>query len=499
MFKKILIWNRGEIAVRVIRTCREFGIRTVAVFSEADRTAMHVLLADEAYGLKGNAPAETYLQMDEAIVIAKRAGVDAVHPGYGFLSENPEFAERVEKAGIKFIGPSADSIRLLGDKVAARKKATTLGIPTVPGTGEALQSQQDAERTAHTIGYPILLKAAAGGGGKGMRIVNRGEDLASSFIAAQSEAKSAFGDDRIYVERLIDRPRHVEIQILADSFGNTVYLGERECSIQRRHQKLVEESPSTIVDEPLRQRMGEAAVQLAVSAGYTSAGTVEFLIDGQKHFYFLEVNTRLQVEHPVTEQLTGIDLVHQQILVAAGERLQFTQDKIQRRGHALECRICAEDPADQFLPSTGVLTAYRMPQGPRVRVDNGYRVGDSIPVFYDSLLAKIITWGKDRAEAVRTMRRALSETSIQGVKSTIPFSSFVMNNEAFLKGEFDTGFVGTEFDPTKLNPVSQAKEIAAIAAAVLLLHGAQQPQVKFSNHNNGQTSSWKNARLETHY
>ena len=499
MFKKILILNRGEIAVRIVRTCREMGIRTVVVFSEADRTAMHVLLADEAFGMRGNTPSETYLQMDLAIDIAKRAGVDAIHPGYGFLSENPEFADRVGKAGITFIGPSLASIRMLGDKVAARKKAATLGIPTVLGTGEALRDLQDAEKAADTVGYPVLLKAAAGGGGKGMRVVGRAGDLASAFAAAQSEAQNAFGDNRVYVERLLKHPRHIEIQILADSQGNTVYMGERECSVQRRHQKLIEESPSTIVDESLRKRMGDAAVQLAKSAGYVNAGTVEFLVDAQRQFYFLEVNTRLQVEHPVTETLTGIDLVRQQILIAAGEQLPFTQDQIQRRGHAIECRICAEDPQNQFFPSTGVLTEYRLPNGPRVRVDNGYKQGDSIPVFYDSLMAKVITWGENRSEAVVTMRRVLSEFSVQGVKSTIPFCMFVLNNGAFLKGEFDTGFVDSEFDPAKFNGATPSNEVAAIVAAVLFQTGARQKSDRSTNHVNAQNSQWKRSRLETYH
>jgi acetyl-CoA carboxylase biotin carboxylase subunit len=498
MIKKILIVNRGEIAVRIIRTCREMGIRTVAVFSEVDRTSMHVRMADEAFSLVGKTSAETYLRQDRIIEIAKRSRADAIHPGYGFLSENPEFAEQVEAAGLTFIGPPARAIRALGDKMSARKTAEQLGIPTVPGTRESIADDREAETMATKIGYPILLKPAAGGGGKGMRVVESEEELADALRAAKSEAKNSFGDERIYIEKYIERPRHVEIQILADSHNNTVHLGERECSIQRRHQKVIEEAPSPIIDEKMRIAMGNAAVRLAQYVGYTNAGTVEFLVDEHKRFYFLEVNTRLQVEHPVTEMVTGIDLVRQQILIADGHRLSFTQDEINTRGHAIECRICAEDPEDQFFPSTGTLTSYTPPQGPRVRVDNGLTEGNSVSIYYDPMMAKVITWGQDRVEAIESMKRALAEFNIQGIKSTIPFCLFVLNNASFQNGEFDTKFVETYFDPEKLNTLSTRQEIAAVVAAVLLQSGAQHQHMVSKNHPKREQSPWKRNRLESY-
>lgn len=495
MFRKILILNRGEIAVRIIRTCREMGIRTATVFSEADRNCMHVHMADEAYALKGNTPGETYLHLDHAIEVAERSHVEAIHPGYGFLSENPEFAQRVDQAGIKFIGPPAQAIRALGDKTAARQAAQALGIPTIPGTKEALADEREAESAAKNVGYPILLKAAAGGGGKGMRVVNRREELTSALKASRSEALSAFGDDRVYVEKLLDCPGHVEIQILADSFGNAIHLGERECSIQRRHQKLIEEAPSTFIDEGLRRAMGQAAVQLAQSVGYVNAGTVEFLVDGQRRFYFLEVNTRLQVEHPVTEMLTGIDLVRQQILIAAGQRIPFTQEQVVRHGHAIECRVCAEDPEDHFFPSAGILKQFVVPQGPNVRVDTGCRVGDNVSIFYDPLMAKVTTWGQDRNEAIGRMKRALAEFIVQGVKSTIPFSLFAMDNAGFRAGKFDINFVDAHYSPQNLHSGTLQEEIAAAVAAVLLHSGAQQRRPQLTTHQN-RSSAWKRIRLE---
>lgn len=498
MFRKILIVNRGEIAVRIIRACRDLGIRTAVMFSEADRTAMHVRMADEAYSLPGNTPAESYLRQDRIIEIAKRSAADAVHPGYGFLSENPEFAERVESEGIKFIGPSARAIRALGDKTAARKVADRLQIPTVPGTSESVSNERQAYSIASKVGYPVLLKAAAGGGGKGMRIVRAEAELANSFRTAKSEAENAFGDDHVYIEKYIAHPRHVEIQILSDSQGNAVYLGERECSIQRRHQKLIEETPSTIVDNEMRKAMGESAVRLVQAVDYGGAGTVEYLVDEHGHFFFLEVNTRLQVEHPVTEMVTGIDLVHQQILVSAGERLSVTQAKISPKGHSIECRICAEDPQDSFFPSTGLLLKYSTPQGPNVRVDNGFSEGDSISTFYDPLMAKVITWGSNRSQAIETMKRALAEFMIQGVKSTIPFCVFAMNNKQFCDGDFNTDFVKTVFNPKQVDPVSTQDQIAAAVTAALLQSGAQTKQTVFMDHQSENHSTWKTLRLESY-
>ncbi len=497
MFKKILIVNRGEIAVRIIRACREMRIRSVALFSEVDRTAMHVAMADEAYPLEGNTPAETYLRQDRILEIACSSHVDAIHPGYGFLSENPAFAEAVEKAGIRFIGPPANAIRALGDKTAARKAADRLKIPTVPGTIEPIRSEEEAVSIADEVGYPILIKAAAGGGGKGMRVVRTVKDLAGGLRAAKSEATNAFGDDRVYVEKYIERPRHVEIQILADTHGNTVYLGERECSIQRRHQKVMEESPSPIVDDTLRRAMGAAATRLVQSVGYVNAGTVEFLVDEQKNFYFLEVNTRLQVEHPVTEMVTGIDLVRQQILVADGQPLSFTQKEIVSRGHAIECRICAEDPEDNFFPSTGILRRYSPPQGPRIRVDNGLREGEKVTIFYDPLMAKVIAWGVNRSEAIETMRRALVEFTVEGVNSTIPFCLSVLDNTNFQSGNYDTKFVDTQFDPQALRNAGKQHEIAAAIAAVLLRKEASRKFAQSENHD-GEQATWKKSRLESY-
>ena len=468
VLKKVLIANRGEIACRILRTCHDMGIRTVAVYSDIDRSTMQVSMADEAYALGGTAPAESYLRQDKILDIAVRSGADGIHPGYGFLSENPDFAELVVAAGKTFIGPTGVSIRRLGDKTAARKLALTVGVPTVPGTLEPLQSESEAADQAREIGYPVLLKAAAGGGGKGMRVVATASDLSSAFRSAGHEAQGAFGDDRIYIEKYVSRPRHVEIQILADGHGHVVHLGERECSIQRRHQKLIEESPSTIVDDEMRAAMGEAAVKLAKAGGYTNAGTIEFIVDADRKFYFLEVNTRLQVEHPVTEMTTGIDLVREQILVAQGESLHFSQEDIHPRGHAIECRICAEDPANDFLPSTGKLLAVDPPSGPFIRVENSVRAGDEVSVFYDPLVAKVVAWGEDRPQAIERMLRALDEFVIAGIQTTIPFCRFVLRDQEFGAGRFDTHFVSERFRARDLGVIgSTTAEAAAIAAAFM--------------------------------
>ncbi|HEY4611943.1 MAG TPA: biotin carboxylase N-terminal domain-containing protein, partial [Bacteroidota bacterium] len=428
--------------------------------------------------------------------IARQADVDAIHPGYGFLSENADFAEAVRAAGIVFIGPSAAAMRLLGDKTAARKIARQCGVPTIAGTEDALRSENEGIKQAQRIGFPVLLKAAGGGGGKGMRVVSSAADFGAAFTTAQSEAKSAFGDGRVYLEKYIEQPRHVEIQILADRFGNTIYLGERECSIQRRHQKVLEESPSPIITPELRREMGEAAVKVAKVANYSNAGTVEFLVDLKKNFYFLEVNTRLQVEHPVTEAITGLDLVKEQISIAEGEKLQKTQEGIELSGHALECRIYAEDPQSQFFPSTGRLERYDVPSGPRVRVDSGFRCGDTVSVYYDPLLAKVITWGNERGGSIAAMQRALSEFRIEGVKTTIPFCQFVLGNENFQRGDFDTHFVRDQFDEKDLFQSNKLEQIAAAVGAMLALRDNQP-------HRNGSTNAhsdnlWKRQREESY-
>jgi len=494
--RKILIANRGEIAVRVIRACREMDICPVSLFSDVDRTALHVLMADEAYPLGGAAPNESYLNQARILEIARMARVDAIHPGYGFLAENPSFVKRVEEEGIAFIGPGSGSITLMGDKTEARKTAQRLGVPTIRGTMEPLKDEAEGLERAAEIGFPLLLKAAAGGGGKGMRVVRSPENFPASFRAAQSEAWTAFGDDRVYIEQYLESPRHIEVQVLGDRHGNTIYLGERECSIQRRHQKVIEESPSTAVDETLRRTLGEAAVALATAAGYTNAGTMEFLVDQQRNHHFLEMNTRLQVEHPVTEAITGIDLVQEQIRVAEGRELSFNQTDILLRGHAIECRICAEDPENNFLPSTGILARYRPPEG-KIRVENGFRQGDEVSVYYDSLLAKVIAWGSSRGEAVASMKRALSEFSIEGVRSTIPFCQFVLNHPAFLQGEINTGFVDKHYASRPGSQDNAERRLAAALAATLLTSGQLAPAHLRSNGQLESKSNWKLLRQES--
>jgi acetyl-CoA carboxylase biotin carboxylase subunit len=442
MFRKILIANRGEIAVRIMRACREMDIATVAVYSEADAAALHVRLADEAY-LIGAAPSvESYLRGERIIEAARAAGAEAIHPGYGFLAENAEFARAVGAAGITFIGPSAEAMELMGSKTNARRAAIAAGAPVVPGTTEPLNSAQEAHATALRFGYPVMLKAAAGGGGKGMRLVANEDDLASAFDNAQSEALAAFGDASVYLEKAIERPRHIEIQIFADAHGHTVHLGERECSIQRRHQKVIEECPSPINDPDLRQRMGAAAIEIARAANYVGAGTIEFLVsDITREFYFLEMNTRLQVEHPVTELVTGIDLVREQIAVAAGAPLSFTQAEVEWRGHALECRVYAEDPDNNFMPSPGRITHLRVPAGPNVRDDGGVYAGAEVSIYYDPMISKLATWGRTRDEAIARMRRALAEYAVGGIRTTLPFFREIMRDEEFIKGQLDTGFI----------------------------------------------------------
>ena len=464
MFQKILIANRGEIAVRVIRACRELGIRAVAVFSEADRAATHVRLADQAYGIGPAPSSESYLRIDRILEAARQSGAEAIHPGYGFLAENPAFAAACEAAGLTFIGPSSRTLALCGSKTAARRLARQAGVPTVPGTDQDLSDEEVIAR-APTIGFPLLIKAAAGGGGKGMRIVREPGELPSALRAARSEGQSSFGDSAVYLEKYLERPRHIEMQILADGAGQLLYLGERECSIQRRHQKVVEEAPSPFVDEALRRTLGEAAVAIAAAAGYRNAGTVEFLVDRDRNFYFLEVNARLQVEHPVTEMVTGLDLVKAQIGIAAGSPLPVRQEEVRLRGHALECRIYAEDPFRNFIPSPGRIVTFRRPGGPGVRDDTGVYEGYEVPIHYDPLIAKLITWGESRGEAIQRMRRALQEYTIVGIQTTIPFHRRVMEDPKFLAGEVDTTYV--EAMLAALPPPSGRNRRAAIIAAAL--------------------------------
>ena len=464
--QKILVANRGEIALRILRTIRKMGIRSVAVFSEADRNSPHVLYADEAVCL-GPAPSnQSYLNGDKIISLAKQLGVDGIHPGYGFLSENAVFAQSVEDAGINFIGPSPAAMHIMGNKLAAKDCVKKYNIPMVPGINNAIEDIGLAKKTAGEIGYPILIKASAGGGGKGMRVVEKEEDFEEQMQRASSEASSAFGDGAVFIEKYVSAPRHIEIQILADKSGNTIHLFERECSIQRRHQKVVEESPSSVLTPELRKEMGAAAVMVAKSCNYFSTGTVEFLLDESLHFYFLEMNTRLQVEHPVTEMITGIDLVEEQIKIARGELLRFTQDDLTINGHSLELRVYAEDPLNNFLPSIGTLTKYIKPAGEGIRVDDGYEEGMTIPIYYDPMIAKLVTHGKNRAEAIQKMKEAISAYKIEGVATTLTFGSFVFNHPAFLSGKFDTHFVKKFYTAEKIKDQQQANANAAAIVAV---------------------------------
>jgi acetyl-CoA carboxylase biotin carboxylase subunit len=462
--RKVLVANRGEIAVRIVRAVQELGLTAVAVYSTADRVGLSVRLADEAIAIGPAPSAESYLKIDRLIAAAREAGADAIHPGYGFLAENAAFAREVVRAGLIFIGPSASTMELMGNKLAARTTAQQHGVPLVPGS-PAVSSLSSALAAAETLGYPVMLKAAAGGGGKGTRIVRRPEELERALNLTRGEAASAFGDDEVYLEKLIERPHHVEIQILRDQHGTGVYLGERDCSVQRRHQKLVEETPSPLIDPPTRAAMGKAALELAAAAGYVNAGTVEFIVDQNRNFYFLEMNTRLQVEHPVTEAVTGIDLVKEQIGIAEGKALTIAQDRVNARGAAIECRICAEDPARDFLPSVGQITRLRLPSGPGVRNDAGIYPGYEVPIYYDSLLAKLIVWGRNREEARLRLDRALGEYVIEGIRTNLSFHRWIVNHPRFVAGDVDTGFIGEEWRGQV--PGAQAEErVAMIAAAV---------------------------------
>jgi acetyl-CoA carboxylase biotin carboxylase subunit len=503
MFRKILIANRGEIAVRVIRACRDLNISPVAVFSEADAAALHVRLSDEAYCIGAAPSAESYLKISSIIGAARRAGADAIHPGYGFLAENADFARAVTDTGLGFIGPSAEAMDVMGSKTSARRAALAAGAPVVPGTTEALKSFEHAQQTAAEIGYPVMLKAAAGGGGKGMRQVAAEADLGSAFEAAQSEALSAFGDSDVYVEKVVIKPRHIEIQIFADQHGNYVHLGERECSIQRRHQKVIEECPSPINDADLRQRMGEAALKIAKSVGYVGAGTVEFLYsDATREFYFLEMNTRLQVEHPVTELVTGLDLVREQISVAAGNPLSFSQADVHWNGHAIECRVYAEDPENNFLPSPGKITFLRVPGGPGVRDDGGVVAGDEVSIYYDPMISKLAVWGRNRAEAIDRMRRALDEYAVGGIRTTLPFFREVIRDREFIDAELDTGFIARFNERrARLATVGETSDEKAIEQAIAMIVAAlaYQRATKTSNAQvTAPQSKWKiSARVST--
>jgi len=487
MIQKILVANRGEIALRIMHTIRRMGIQSVAVYSEADRLSPHVMYADEAVCLGAPPSNQSYLDGDKIIKFALDLKVDAIHPGYGFLSENAAFAQKVKDAGIVFIGPGPDAMRTMGSKLAAKECVKQYNIPMVPGIDKAIEDVAAAKKIAASVGYPVLIKASAGGGGKGMRVVENEAHLEEQMQRAISEATSSFGDGSVFIEKYVSSPRHIEIQVLADNFGNTVHLFERECSIQRRHQKVVEESPSSILTPDIRKKMGEAAVMVAKSCQYTSTGTVEFLLDENLNFYFLEMNTRLQVEHPVTEMITGIDLVEEQIRIARGEKLRFTQDDIKINGHALELRVYAEDPLNNFLPSIGVLSKYEKPTGPGIRVDDGYEQGMQIPIYYDPMIAKLVTHGGDRTEAIQKMKEAIKQYRIEGVSTTLPFGNFVFEHDAFLSGKFDTHFVSKFFSPEKIKEKQMKKaELAAMIALKFYLD-KQNTLAPIEN----KTTSWK--------
>ncbi len=481
MFKKILVANRGEIAVRVMRTCREMGIEVVAVFSEADRTAPHVLFADEAYPIGPSPSSQSYLKYDTILAVARECGAEAIHPGYGFLSENTDFARAVENAGIVFIGPPAEAIKTMGDKTMARRAMLKTKVPVVPGTEEPISDVAKALKIAENIGFPVLIKAAGGGGGKGMRIVHSTNEFADAVGKAQRESQSAFGDGRVYIEKYLEEPHHIEFQILADTHGNTIHLNERECSIQRRYQKVIEESPSPFIDEVLREKMGKAAVETAQTCNYVGAGTVEFLVDKHRNFYFLEMNTRLQVEHPVTEMVTGTDLVAEQIRIASGQPLSIEQDSIGISGHAVECRIYAEDAFNDFTPSTGQIVFLQFPDGPGTRFDGAIRQGIEITPYYDPMLGKLICWAEDRETALNRSERALREFYISGIETTIQFCRSVIRHPTFRDGEYDTHFYNAHKEELHAELSVFSDEVLLVGGGTLhhhkdqLKHGSQSP------------------------
>ncbi|MFM6945763.1 MAG: acetyl/propionyl/methylcrotonyl-CoA carboxylase subunit alpha [Flavobacteriales bacterium] len=490
--KKVLVANRGEIARRVLRTLKKMDIKSVAIYSDADANSPHVLEADEAVYVGKSPSAESYLQQDKIIQICQQLGVDGVHPGYGFLSENAGFARKLTAVGIKLIGPSPESMEVMGDKLSAKQAVKSYNVPLVPGVDEAISDVQAAKKIAAEVGYPILIKASAGGGGKGMRLVQHEAEFEEQMTLAQNEARSSFGDDAVFIEKFVDQPRHIEIQVFADQHGNAVYLFERECSVQRRHQKVVEEAPSAVLTPEIRKAMGEAAVAVCKACNYEGAGTVEFLIDGKLNFYFLEMNTRLQVEHPVTEEITGLDLVEWQIRVARGERLPKLQDELQINGHAIEVRVYAEDTLNGFTPDIGTLKRYRIPSGKSVRVDDAFEEGMEIPIYYDPMIAKLVVWGKTREEAIERCILAIDNYQISGVKTTLDFGKFVLKHPAFRSGHFDTNFVKEHFsDPSLLKDAMQEEEKALVFALDTIWHDVQQFKKKsFASRNID--SSWKN-------
>ncbi|MBI5727751.1 MAG: acetyl-CoA carboxylase biotin carboxylase subunit [Ignavibacteriales bacterium] len=500
MFNKILIVNRGEIAVRVIRACKELGIRSAVVYSEADRFSLHVRHADESYALKGNTPKETYLNYPLILQTAKDIGADAIHPGYGFLSENEEFITSVENSGITFIGPSSASVRMMGSKTAARQLMKRNGVPIVPGTTEPIQSIVDGKKTAAEIGYPVILKASLGGGGKGMKSVFTESEFEDAFLSAQREALKAFGDDAVYIEKLIINPKHIEVQIIGDKHGNYVHLFERECSIQRRHQKIIEEAPSSFVDSAVREKLTMSAINAAKACNYYNAGTIEFLMDADKNFYFLEMNTRLQVEHPVTELITCIDLVKEQISVAAGNVLSFTQGDVKLKGHAIECRVYAEDPVNNFLPSTGTVNFHRIPSGPGIRVDEGIDTGAEISTFYDPLLTKISAISVNRKDAIMKMNHALSQYLIGGLQTNIPLLKWILEQETFLSGNYSISFIDDEFltkEPVKLLQTRKDDfEDVAAAFSVIMKIQRKRKSTILSIASSGKNNQWKDQLYE---
>jgi acetyl-CoA carboxylase biotin carboxylase subunit len=495
--KKILIANRGEIALRVIRSAKEMGIKTVAIYSDADKHAPFVRSADESYRIGPPPSNQSYLLGDKIIEIALQCNADAIHPGYGFLSENADFAEKVINAGLIFIGPPPSAMRKIGDKLSAKQTAKEQQVPMIPGSDGAIRSIDEAKKVAEKIGFPLLIKASAGGGGKGMRLINTINELEEGIQRAMSEALSAFGDDAVFIEKYAEEPKHIEIQILADHYGNVVYLFERECSIQRRHQKVIEEAPSSVVNDDLRKRMGECAVALAKAVGYTNAGTVEFLVDKHRNFYFLEVNARLQVEHPVTEMITGLDLVKEQIKIAMGEPLSFSQEDLKINGHAIEVRVSAEDPLNNFLPDVGKLLMYQRPQGHGIRVDDGYEEGMEIPIYYDPMIAKLIVHAKDRNAAIEKMLRAIDEYKIVGVETTLDFCKFVLRHPDFISGKFDTGFVAKHFQPQLLSePLNQEEQnvLAIFSSSFFEIEKNKWRIYQHNNLNQEHTSEWYRRR-----
>jgi acetyl-CoA carboxylase, biotin carboxylase subunit len=498
MFKKILIANRGEIAVRIVKACKELGITSVVIYSDADKNSLHVRVADEAYHIGSSVASESYLNIEKIISLAKNVEVDAIHPGYGFFSENAEFIRKVNESGIKFIGPSEESVKLMGDKTSARRIMKSNNVPIVPGTTEPVKTIEEAIKISEKIGLPIMIKASAGGGGKGMRKIEQMEDLESSIERAQNESLKAFGNSDIYIEKFIENPKHIEVQILADEHCNYVHLFERECSVQRRHQKVVEEAPSSSITIDKRIRVTDIAIQAAKACKYYNAGTIEFLYDQKDNFYFLEMNTRLQVEHPVTEMITGVDIVKEQIRIAAGEKLQFSQNDLQINGHAIECRIYAEDVDNNFAPSTGNILHHRLPSGPGIRVDRGIDVLSEVSIYYDPMLSKLITWGKDREEAIQRMKRALGEYQIAGVKTNINFFFWILEHNKFLDSSFDNNFLDSEFlplvpDKWRESINEEYKEVVAILSAFLK---SQERSLKSVKINTAKNNDWETLKYE---